>query len=148
MQLGADQVAGRAARPPCIRLAPFHPGIGDRQFQRLDQLDLGAEFPLVGFQPGGIDIGLPPAAIMLPPDIGDGAADRRLADKDGWSGKRGAAVEGNYEAVEKANADAEVAVSLLKDGVSRVILTGVGEGPVRTEEALISEKGEPISVLY
>lgn len=71
-----------------------------------------------------------------------------LADKDGWSGERGAAVEGNYEAAEKANTEAEVAVGLLKEGVSRIILTGVGEGPVRTEEALIDEKGEPISVLY
>lgn len=71
-----------------------------------------------------------------------------LADKDGWSGERGAAVEGNYEAAEKANSEAEVAVGLLKEGVSRIILTGVGEGPVRTEEALIDEKGEPISVLY
>ena len=57
-------------------------------------------------------------------------------------------MEGNYEAAEKANTEAVVAVGLLKEGVSRIILTGVGEGPVRTEEALIDEKGEPISVLY
>lgn len=71
-----------------------------------------------------------------------------LADKHGWSGERGAAVEGNYEAAEQANTEAEVAVGLLKEGVSSVILTAVGDGPVKTEDALISDTGEPISVLY
>lgn len=71
-----------------------------------------------------------------------------LADKDGWSGKRGSAVKGNYEHAARANAEAEGAVGLLKEGVSRVILTGVGEGPVRTEEALVDERGEAVSVLY
>ncbi|KAF2256676.1 diphosphomevalonate decarboxylase [Trematosphaeria pertusa] len=68
-----------------------------------------------------------------------------LEDKDGWSGKRGDAVQVNAVALEKANTVAGVAVGMLKEGVSRVILTGVGEGPVRTEESLIDEKGEPIS---
>lgn len=35
------------------------------------------------------------------------------------------------------------ALKVLKDGVSRVILTQVGEGPIRTEESLIAENGEP-----
>ncbi|KAJ2895716.1 diphosphomevalonate decarboxylase-like protein [Zalerion maritima] len=32
---------------------------------------------------------------------------------------------------------------MLRGGVSRVIMTGVGEGPIKTEEHLVSEKGEP-----
>jgi diphosphomevalonate decarboxylase len=36
------------------------------------------------------------------------------------------------------------AVQALKEGVSRVILTSVGEGPIRTEESLISANGEPL----
>ncbi|OQE91945.1 hypothetical protein PENNAL_c0008G11976 [Penicillium nalgiovense] len=39
------------------------------------------------------------------------------------------------------------AVEVLKDGVSRVILTGVGEGPVKVEEHLVSETGEILSTL-
>ncbi|KAK4235722.1 vitamin B6 photo-protection and homoeostasis-domain-containing protein [Achaetomium macrosporum] len=37
----------------------------------------------------------------------------------------------------------EGVVGLLKGGVSRVILTGVGEGPIKTEEYLIAEDGTP-----
>lgn len=33
---------------------------------------------------------------------------------------------------------------LLKDGVSRVIMTGVGEGPLKTEEYLVGEDGQPV----
>lgn len=33
--------------------------------------------------------------------------------------------------------------SVLKDGVSRVIMTSVGEGPLRTEEYLVDENGQP-----
>ncbi|OAA41052.1 diphosphomevalonate decarboxylase [Metarhizium rileyi] len=33
---------------------------------------------------------------------------------------------------------------ILKDGVSRVIMTGVGEGPLRTEEYLVAEDGQPV----
>ncbi|CZT06308.1 probable MVD1-mevalonate pyrophosphate decarboxylase [Rhynchosporium agropyri] len=36
------------------------------------------------------------------------------------------------------------AVQVLKDGVSRVILTSVGEGPIKTEESLINASGEPV----
>ena len=39
------------------------------------------------------------------------------------------------------------AVEVLKDGVSRVILTGVGEGPVKVEDHLVSETGEILSTL-
>jgi diphosphomevalonate decarboxylase len=34
--------------------------------------------------------------------------------------------------------------STLRDGVSRVIMTGVGEGPLKTEEYLIGEDGQPV----
>lgn len=64
-----------------------------------------------------------------------------LGDKDGWQSERGAKVEAND--VAKVKEEAGVAIDLLKDGVSRVILTGVGEGPERTEKSLIDEKGEP-----
>ncbi|KAE8353911.1 GHMP kinase [Aspergillus coremiiformis] len=37
------------------------------------------------------------------------------------------------------------AVDVLKDGVSRVILTGVGEGPVSVNDHLVSETGEVLS---
>lgn len=68
-----------------------------------------------------------------------------LGEKDGWKSERGEKVEANGATFEKVKADAGVAVDLLKEGVSRVILTGVGEDPVKTEESLINEKGEPVS---
>jgi diphosphomevalonate decarboxylase len=68
-----------------------------------------------------------------------------LGDKEGWSGKRGEVVQSNSEGADKARAEAGVALDLLKEGVSRIILTGVGKGPVKTEESLIDEKGEPTS---
>ncbi|KAI9930870.1 hypothetical protein ASPWEDRAFT_34632 [Aspergillus wentii DTO 134E9] len=37
------------------------------------------------------------------------------------------------------------AVDVLRDGVNRVILTGVGEGPISVEEHLVSETGEVLS---
>jgi diphosphomevalonate decarboxylase len=67
-----------------------------------------------------------------------------LGDKDGWAGARGGKVESNAEALQKAEEEAGVAMGLLKEGVSRIILTGVGEGPVKTDESLIDEKGEPV----
>ncbi|KAF2127420.1 Diphosphomevalonate decarboxylase [Dothidotthia symphoricarpi CBS 119687] len=67
-----------------------------------------------------------------------------LVEKDGWAGERGAAVQASPEALEKVKGEAGVAITVLEEGVSRVILTGVGEGPVRTEESLIDEKGEPV----
>ena len=66
-----------------------------------------------------------------------------LGNKDGWAGKRGDAVQPNGEALETAQKEASIAIETLKEGVSRIILTGVGEGPVQTDESLIDEKGEP-----
>jgi diphosphomevalonate decarboxylase len=59
-----------------------------------------------------------------------------LGELDGWKDKEVKAR--NTEAIDVK------AVQALKDGVSRVILTSVGEGPVRTEESLISPDGEPL----
>jgi len=50
----------------------------------------------------------------------------------GWEGKRGEAVPGDGKVPEGM----EVASELLRKGVSRVILTGVGGGPKKTEEHL------------
>lgn len=51
---------------------------------------------------------------------------------DGWSGKRGE----NVKTVEKLPQGTEVVAEMLKKGISRVILTGVGDGPRKTEEHL------------
>ncbi|KAF2199091.1 Diphosphomevalonate decarboxylase [Delitschia confertaspora ATCC 74209] len=68
-----------------------------------------------------------------------------MGEKDGWKGTRGDAIQASEEAFGKMKGEVGVAVDLLKEGVSRVILTGVGEGPVETKESLIDEKGQPIS---
>ncbi|RKF55500.1 Diphosphomevalonate decarboxylase [Erysiphe neolycopersici] len=38
----------------------------------------------------------------------------------------------------------ERAIELLQNGVNRVIMTGIGNGPIITEESLISNSGEPL----
>jgi diphosphomevalonate decarboxylase len=68
-----------------------------------------------------------------------------LNEKDGWQGERGQAVQANADMLEKVKFDAGPAITFLEEGVSRVILTGVGEGPIKTEESLIDEKGEPVN---
>ncbi|KAH7125125.1 GHMP kinase [Dendryphion nanum] len=67
-----------------------------------------------------------------------------LGDKDGWQGERGSAVQENKEAEASAREEVGGAIELLKEGVSRVILTGVGEGPVKTEESLIDGEGNVV----
>jgi len=59
-----------------------------------------------------------------------------LGSKTGWEGQRGQKVKetGSPEG-------SQVAADRLKEGISRVILTGVGEGPIKTQEALIGEDG-------
>ena len=59
-----------------------------------------------------------------------------LGEVEGWQGK-------NVEAMDAEGLD-ERTVKMLKEGVGRIILTVVGEGPVRTEESLVDEEGEPI----
>jgi diphosphomevalonate decarboxylase len=70
-------------------------------------------------------------------DVVAGTLKAALGELDGWQGSQIKAQE--IEAVDAR------AVQLLKDGVSRVILTSVGEGPIRTEESLIQANGEPVS---
>ncbi|EPE03029.1 diphosphomevalonate decarboxylase [Ophiostoma piceae UAMH 11346] len=60
-----------------------------------------------------------------------------LGAVDGWTG--GAAPS----AASAKTLDAAVA-DALKTGVSRVISTGVGEGPIKSEEHLVGEDGEPV----
>ncbi|OJD29959.1 diphosphomevalonate decarboxylase [Diplodia corticola] len=64
-----------------------------------------------------------------------------LGEKEGWEGKRGTAVQANAEAQSKVD---EKTAAQLKEGVSRVILTGVGEGPISVTEHLVDEKGQAI----
>ncbi|KAF2280592.1 diphosphomevalonate decarboxylase [Westerdykella ornata] len=60
-----------------------------------------------------------------------------LGEKDGWQGERGERVQRDAEGLEHIREEAGVALELLKEGVSRVILTGVGEGPIKTDQHLI-----------
>lgn len=55
-----------------------------------------------------------------------------LGDKIGWDSKKGQAVKADAQ-VPEGN---EVIVEMLKRGVSRVIVTAVGDGPRKTEEHL------------
>lgn len=65
-----------------------------------------------------------------------------LAATDGWEGSPFLTEEvkaAKGVSLEKVDSRA---VEALKEGVSRVILTGVGEGPVQVEDHLVGEKGE------
>lgn len=55
-----------------------------------------------------------------------------LGDKGGWESKRGASIKAG-----QAPAGSEIATSILQRGVSRVILTAVGEGPKKTDQHLV-----------
>jgi diphosphomevalonate decarboxylase len=70
-------------------------------------------------------------------DIVAGTLKAALGELDGWQASQ-------VKAQETEGVDAR-AVQVLKDGVSRVILTSVGEGPIRTEESLIQANGEPVN---
>ncbi|KAK0107156.1 diphosphomevalonate decarboxylase [Cadophora gregata] len=65
-----------------------------------------------------------------------GVLNGALGGLDGWKTR-------DIEPQNPSNLDAR-AVQVLKDGVSRVILTSVGEGPIRTEESLIDATGAPV----
>lgn len=62
-----------------------------------------------------------------------------LGGKGGWEGERGLAVN----AAEEHGFEEKVA-GTLREGVSRVILTGIGEGPVSVEEHLMDEQGNAV----
>ncbi|KAI9048706.1 hypothetical protein LZ554_007537 [Drepanopeziza brunnea f. sp. 'monogermtubi'] len=59
-----------------------------------------------------------------------------LGNLDGWEDK-------DVKVQDYSDVDTR-AISVLKGGLSRVILTSVGEGPIRTEESLIAANGEPV----
>jgi len=65
-----------------------------------------------------------------------------LSGKEGWESARGKAVEAS-----DAGFVDEVAKAAVIEGVSRIILTGVGEGPIQVEEHLVDEKGEAVALL-
>ncbi|MCJ1482091.1 diphosphomevalonate decarboxylase [Schaereria dolodes] len=62
-----------------------------------------------------------------------------LGEQHGWGGERGAAVA---VAEDVSLLDAQVA-STLRTGVSSVILTAIGEGPISVREHLVDEQGKP-----
>ena len=56
--------------------------------------------------------------------------------KEGWRGGSGEGLREVNERVEEG----------LREGVSRVIMTGVGEGPISVQAHLIDERGEPVEM--
>lgn len=61
---------------------------------------------------------------------------------EGWEGPFGDRLKGVTAGVDLGKLDSR-AVDVLKNGISRVILTGVGEGPVKVDDThLVSETGE------
>jgi diphosphomevalonate decarboxylase len=63
-----------------------------------------------------------------------------LGTADGWNGNRGNAVQAS-----PSDFIDQSVVTLLKEGVSKVILTGVGEGPQKITNHLIDDNGEPLT---
>lgn len=61
-----------------------------------------------------------------------------LGEKEGWNGDGGRGSE--MGTLGKGNENVEM---VLRNGVSRVIETSVGDGPVSVQDHLIDEKGEP-----
>lgn len=61
-----------------------------------------------------------------------------LGGKEGWDG----GAVGGTESGDGGEAGEERVMSALRDGVSRVIMTGVGEGPVSVTDHLVDERGE------
>jgi diphosphomevalonate decarboxylase len=64
-----------------------------------------------------------------------------LGGVEGWESQRGQAINGTeYGHIE------EGVIATLKEGMSKVILTGVGEGPMKVDDHLVDEKGEIVSM--
>lgn len=74
-------------------------------------------------------------------DIVVGPFKATLGEKEGWTGDQGAAIKGGEIAAED-----DRVMATLKSGVSRVILTSVGEGPISVEDHLIDENGKAVEV--
>ncbi|KAK2813113.1 hypothetical protein FQN50_000790 [Emmonsiellopsis sp. PD_5] len=66
------------------------------------------------------------------------------AETEGFDGVFGEAVKDIKTRLPLEKVDSR-AVDALRDGISRVILTGVGEGPVKMNKHLVSESGEILS---
>ncbi|KOS20151.1 Diphosphomevalonate decarboxylase [Escovopsis weberi] len=66
-----------------------------------------------------------------------GAFEPILAGSDGWKKEASAAASSDVKLDESLAA-------ALKEGVSRVIMTGVGEGPLRTDEFLVAADGSTV----
>lgn len=62
-----------------------------------------------------------------------------LGRTEGWGGESGRAV-----VAANVDAAAERDMDVLREGVSRVILTSVGEGPISVQDHLVDERGNPI----
>lgn len=67
-----------------------------------------------------------------------GVVKTALSGLDGWQ-----AAEREIKLQDTEKVDAR-AVQVLKDGVSRIILTSVGEGPIKTEDSLLKADGTPL----
>lgn len=65
-------------------------------------------------------------------------------DIEGWEGPFGDAVKNIKQGINLQQVDSR-AVEVVKKAISRVILTGVGEGPVKVDTHLVSEKGDILS---
>ncbi|KAL8822744.1 MAG: hypothetical protein Q9191_006524 [Dirinaria sp. TL-2023a] len=72
-------------------------------------------------------------------DVVAGPFKAALGEKDGWLGEQGTAISASKVATED-----NLAMAKLKAGVSRVILTSVGEGPISVHEHLVDEHGQPV----
>lgn len=66
------------------------------------------------------------------------------ASAEGWDGPFADKLKDVSQGVDLGKLDPR-AVKAVKEGVNRVILTGVGEGPVKVNEHLVNEKGEILS---
>ncbi|KAL8853203.1 MAG: hypothetical protein Q9221_001937 [Calogaya cf. arnoldii] len=71
-------------------------------------------------------------------DVVAGAFKTVLGEKEGWAGKQGRLVK-EAEGVLEGRV-----METLTEGVNRVILTSVGEGPISVEDHLIDEKGQVV----
>ena len=60
---------------------------------------------------------------------------------EGWGGERGTKIEVNTSCAPKCD---EPVAKILREGVSRVILTSVGDGPISVDDHLIDEQGEAV----
>lgn len=73
-------------------------------------------------------------------DIAIGPLKAALAEKGGWAVEQGRSINPS-----KFDAEDTLSMAKLKAGVSRVILTSVGEGPISVKDHLVDEQGQPVN---